>query len=305
MKGVQGNQAAQVRMFAHDAIPVALGAINPENGITLESGGYGYSVGDIINLNTPSSGAAAQLKVTSVGTSSIINVQAVSGGKFYLNGVQGPSITLIRGNTYVFYQKAESNTGHDLEFSLTEGGIPFGPANGVVVTGSTAGVDRVVTFTVPLDLPAATIYYQCATHGYSMGAPVTIRDNGADFFDTYPNNSAVKSFEIIRRAGAKPFGKNYSVDSKTQAVETNPPSAPNAFIGKVANIDLANTSDRGACIYIGEKMGSITAKMESGEEVVFKNISKGSFMPILVKQITAATPDSGGNLDDNDIIALY
>ena len=45
--------------------------------------------------------------------------------------------------------------------------------------------------------------------------------------------------------------------------------------------------------------------MESGQSATFKNISAGSFMPILVKQITAATPDGGGNLDDNDIIALY
>ena len=43
MRGVQANQAAQVRMFAHDAIPVAIGAINPDNGITLNSGAVSYT----------------------------------------------------------------------------------------------------------------------------------------------------------------------------------------------------------------------------------------------------------------------
>ena len=51
-------------------------------------------------------------------------------------------------------------------------------------------------------------------------------------------------------------------------------------------------------------MASIVAKMESGKSATFKNISAGSFMPILVKEITAATPDSG-TLADNDVIALY
>ena len=54
-------------------------------------------------------------------------------------------------------------------------------------------------------------------------------------------------------------------------------------------------------------MASITAKMESGESATFKNILAGAFMPILVKQITTATPDGGsaGVISDNDIIALY
>ena len=70
---------------------------------------------------------------------------------------------------------------------------------------------------------------------------------------------------------------------------------------------LSSTTQRGACLYIGEKMTSVTAKMESGELATFKNIQAGSFMPLLVTQITTATPDGGlvGVISDNDIIALY
>ena len=304
MKGVQGNQAAQVRMFAHDAIPVALGAINPDNGITLDSGGYGYAVGDTITLNTPSSGAAAQLKVTSVGTSDIINVQA-NGGKFYLDGAQAPAITLNRGKTYTFYQKASSNAvggNHPLQFSETSDGSHGGGSeytNGVTDTG-TVGISRVVTFAVPSNAPN-TLYYYCPNHS-GMGAAITIQDSGTDYAYT---TTAVKSFDVIRLTTAKPFGKGYVIADKVQpATETYTTSDPSAFIGKVASIDLPSTAERGACIYIGVKMASIVAKMESGQSATFKGISAGSFMPILVKEITAATVDSG-SLADNDIIALY
>ena len=307
MKGVQGNQAAQVRMFAHDAIPVALGAINPDNGITLDSGGYGYAVGNEITLNTVSGSDAAKIKVLSVGTSNIINVQA-NGGKFYLDGAQAPAITLNRGTTYVFYQKAQSNgssmgAGHPLKFSETLNGTGGEYTNGVTQNDLDATYQRVVTFAVPSNAPD-TLYYYCPNHS-GMGAAITIQDSGTDYAYT---TTAIKSFEIIRQSGAKPFGKAYTVGFQVQpATETYTTSDPSAFIGKVASIDLPSTAERGACVYVGEKMASITAKMESGQSATFKNIAKGSFMPILVKQITTATPDGGsaGVISDNDIIALY
>jgi len=303
MKGVQANQAAQVRMFAHDAIPAAIGAINPEFGITIDSGGYGYAVGDTIVLNTGTGTGpvAAQLKVKSIGSSSIINVQA-NGGKFYLDGAQAPAITLNKGETYTFYQKATSNSGHDLEFSLTSGGTALGPSDGVVVTG-TAGSSKIVTYTVPSDLSANTIYYQCTTHGASMGAAITIQDSGTDYAYT---TTAVKTFEVIRLTTANPFGKGYAIADKVQpGTETYSTSAPSAFIGEVASIDLASTSERGACIYVGNKMGTLTVKMESNKLATFKNVAAGSFMPVLVKEITTATLDGGTAAGDNDIIALY
>jgi len=301
MNGVQGNQAAQVRMFAHDAIPVAIGAINPDSGITIDSGGYGYSVNDIITLNTGTgtNPVAAQLKVLSVGSSNIINVQA-NGGNFYLDGATKPAITLNRGKTYTFYQKATSNASHILAFSSTN---PSGSAtaytDGVTATG-TAGTDRVVTFTVPSNAPSSLWYY-CTVHA-GMGAAITIQDSGTDYANT---TTAVKSFEVIRLATAQPYGKGYVIGDKVQpATETYTTTDPSAFIGDVSSIDLPSTTERGACLYVGIKMASIVAKMESGKSATFKGIAAGSFMPVLVKEITAATPDSG-SLADNDIIALY
>lgn len=309
MRGVQANQAAQARMFAHDAIPVALGAVNPDDGITLDSGGYGYAVGNEIVLNTTSglTADAAKIKVLSIGTSEIINVQA-NGGKFYLDGDQAPAITLNRGETYVFYQKAMSNatsTGHPLKFSETSNGTGGEYTTGVTVTGAidtgTGTSTRVVTFTVPSNAPN-TLYYYCPNHS-GMGAAITVQDSGTDYPYT---TTAIKTFEVIRQAGAKPFGKGYTVGFQAQpATETYSTSSPSAFIGSVASIDLPSTTERGACIYIGNKMATLTVKMESGESATFQNILAGAFMPILIKEVTTATLEGGTDAGDNDVIALY
>ena len=311
MNGVQGNQAAQVRMFAHDAIPVAIGAINPDSGITLDSGGYGYDVGDTIVLNTGTgtSPVAAQLKVTTIGKQDIINVQAQTNQQFYLNGRQlgSDKLELIRGRTYTFYQKASSNVGHVLAFSSTEpidAGSTTPYTDGVDPTGTT-GIDRVIKFTVASNAPNSLWYY-CSTPHYAMRGEIEVKNSGDDFFNTYPNNNAVKSFDVIRLTTAKPFGKGYVIGNKVQpAVETYLKTDPSAFIGEVANIDLASTNERGACIYIGSKMATLTVKMESNKSVTFKNISAGSFMPVLTKEITTATLDGGTAAGDNDVIALY
>tara|TARA_Y100001937_G_scaffold28088_1_gene40468 strand:+ start:544 stop:1515 length:972 start_codon:yes stop_codon:yes gene_type:complete len=311
MKGVQGNQAAQVRMFAHDAIPVAIGAINPDNGITIDSGGYGYAVGNEITLNTPSSGAAAKLKVTSVGKQDIINVQAQSGQQFYLNGRQlgTDKLVLLRGKTYTFYQKASSNNTHILEFSSTNPNTSITSyTTGVDPTG-TPGTTGVVTFTVASNAPD-DLWYYCTAHA-NMQGQIEIKDSGDDFFDTYPNNTAVKSFEIIRQTTgtattkANPFGKAYTVGLKVQpATETY--SSPDAFIGNVSNIDLPSTTERGACLYIAEKLSTLKLKTESNFEVTFKNVPSGTFMPVLVKEIIQGVEDDGGaDIGDNDVIALY
>ena len=70
---------------------------------------------------------------------------------------------------------------------------------------------------------------------------------------------------------------------------------------------IVETEGRGVALYIGKAMSSIVVTMESGTAgVTFKGIAAGSFLPILVTHVTAATPsDTGATLEDSDIIALY
>jgi hypothetical protein len=67
---------------------------------------------------------------------------------------------------------------------------------------------------------------------------------------------------------------------------------------------IANTDQRGVCLYIGEDMTLITVTMESGSSITFKGLKAGSFVPVLVSAVTAATPKDGV-LNDDAILALY
>lgn len=67
---------------------------------------------------------------------------------------------------------------------------------------------------------------------------------------------------------------------------------------------IANTDQRGVCLYIGEDLTLMTVIMESGSEVTFKGLKAGSFLPVLVTRIVSATPKDG-TLDDDAILALY
>ena len=78
MRGLNGNQAAQPRLFAHDMVPVAIGAINPRqegtgalhnevyNGLEMTAGGTGHAVGDVLTLSIGSGSVAAKVKVLTV-----------------------------------------------------------------------------------------------------------------------------------------------------------------------------------------------------------------------------------------------
>ncbi len=66
---------------------------------------------------------------------------------------------------------------------------------------------------------------------------------------------------------------------------------------------IAGTENRGVCLYIGADMTSITVTMESGNDAVFKGVPAGTFLPILVTAVTAASPSAA--LAANDILALY
>ncbi len=79
MRGLNGNEAAQPRVFAHDMVPIAIGAINPRqegtgalneniaNGLEMTVAGTGHAVGDVLTLSTGAGATvAAKVKVLAV-----------------------------------------------------------------------------------------------------------------------------------------------------------------------------------------------------------------------------------------------
>jgi hypothetical protein len=85
MRGLNGNEAAQPRVFAHDMVPIAIGAINPRqegngaslngiaNGLEMTAAGAGYSANDIITLSTGAAATeAAKVKILTVSSTGAI-----------------------------------------------------------------------------------------------------------------------------------------------------------------------------------------------------------------------------------------
>ena len=82
-----------------------------------------------------------------------VSVQSVSGSnKYFIDGVQQPTIELLEGNTYVFTHPS----GHPFRFS-TDSGNTSAYTTGVTVNSSTQ-----VTYVVPTNAP--TLYYYCSSH---------------------------------------------------------------------------------------------------------------------------------------------
>jgi len=66
LDAVSGTMAREPRVFSHDAFAIVQGAINysaSDKGITITSGGTGYSVGDILTESAAGGGSGLVLKV--------------------------------------------------------------------------------------------------------------------------------------------------------------------------------------------------------------------------------------------------
>tara|TARA_R100001509_G_scaffold133056_1_gene86655 strand:+ start:1539 stop:3368 length:1830 start_codon:yes stop_codon:yes gene_type:complete len=132
-----------------------------------------------------------------------VTVADDSGNKYYLSTYSGsaPTISLIKGNTYIFDQSDSSNDGHPLQFSITSNGTHGGGAaytTGVTVVG-TAGQSGSYVQIVTSDSTPSTLYYYCTNHSNMGGTanvvePVTVYnheqglnyDSGSVFCETGP-----------------------------------------------------------------------------------------------------------------------
>ena len=92
-------------------------------------------------------------------------------GKFIIDGVDKPALTLYKGWTYTFDVSDASNASHPLRFS--SGGSAYN--TGVTVTGTQGQAGAKVQLVVPESQPTSFIYY-CTNHS-GMGNTITVKDD--------------------------------------------------------------------------------------------------------------------------------
>ena len=113
------------------------------------------NAGNALVYSNASSAEVYGFKKTFTGSTIYIavSVQSVGGSnKYFIDGVQQPTIELLEGNTYVFTH----SSSHPFRFS-TDSGNTSAYTTGVTVNSSTQ-----VTYVVPTNAP--TLYYYCSSH---------------------------------------------------------------------------------------------------------------------------------------------
>ncbi len=131
------------------------------------------------------------------------------GGKFYIDGVINPVLTLRKGSTYTFKQDDSSNASHPLRLSKATDGTHSGgdPYTDGVTTNGTAGSEGAYTrITVPKDLTVSLFYY-CTNHA-AMGAELSIAEEYTevvwDASNYYSDTVREPSRIILKDGGAYP-----------------------------------------------------------------------------------------------------
>ena len=113
------------------------------------------------------------LSVTGLGpevTNYTVTVADNGGNKFYIDGTSNPTLSLVRGQKYVFDLSDSSNSGHPLVFTLSDGTTSY--TDGITSVGTAGTSGATVTFLVPSDAPAS-LRYVCSVHGSGMGNTVS------------------------------------------------------------------------------------------------------------------------------------
>jgi len=106
-------------------------------------------------------------------TYTVTVVDPGSGNVFVLDGSNNPTISIFRGNTYIFDQSDSSNAGHPIAFK-DSGGSAY--TDGVTSSGTPGSSGAKTTFVVPSNAPSSLRYY-CTVHGNSMGNTITVSDS--------------------------------------------------------------------------------------------------------------------------------
>jgi len=136
---VNGRQAQEPRVFAHDAHPVVVGAVNnsdANHGISITVAGLNYQPGDTVTLSSPAAGGVGDRAVLTVlavdGTGAITDYEVTTPGALY-------------AINEIVLQAATSGVGAGFFGAVTNIDIPNTQKRGACVyVGAAAGLSLTV-----------------------------------------------------------------------------------------------------------------------------------------------------------------
>lgn len=99
-----------------------------------------------------------------------VTVADNGGNKFYIDGASNPTLSLVRGQKYVFDVSDATNDGHPLRFKDGSGNSY---TTGVTASGIPGQSGATVTILVASDAPSSLRYY-CTVHGNGMGNTISV-----------------------------------------------------------------------------------------------------------------------------------
>ena len=163
-------------------------------------------------------------------------------GKFIIDGVDKPALTLHKGWTYTFDVSDNSNANHPLRFS--SGGSAYN--TGVTITGVQGQAGAKVQLVVPESQPTTFIYY-CTNHS-GMGNSITVvedpikavADISANVVSVANNstniNTTAGSISNVNTVGASIADVNrYADEYKISASAPGSPSAGDLWFDTTTN----------------------------------------------------------------------
>ena len=238
--------------------------------VAIVSGAITYSedLGLITNsASTGSSNGSLEIVADALEDEITFTVTAAT-GKFIIDGVDKPALTLYKGWTYTFDVSDASNANHPLRFS--SGGSAY--STGVTVTGTQGQAGAKVQLVVPESQPTSFIYY-CTNHS-GMGNSITVKDdpiktvsdNVTDIIAVANNssniNSAVSNASNINAAVSNASNINAAVSnaSNITAVADNETNI-NAVNSNSSNINSAvsNASNINSAVSNASNINSVVS----------------------------------------------
>ena len=137
---------------------------------------------DSVNFNN--SGKTYYVSVANVGGSNV----------FIIDNDTKPVLSLVRGETYVFDQSSNYNSGHPFAIRQADDS-PY--TDGITTTGTAGNAGAKTTFVVAANAPS-TLKYYCTVHGNAMGNTINISNSYVNP-DSNPNATSRDEVYFIDR----------------------------------------------------------------------------------------------------------